>query len=77
MHMPGFAAEVAVYRAHNSYRSVWVESHGSAQAAVTPQRGRGFPCSRCYGICAGAPTSRCDDWCACACRGGTHCGFPD
>ena len=71
--MPGFTAEASLYKATECYKqstwSIFLEAGG----AVKPAR---FPCSRCDDICAGG-TGICDRWCACACRGGTHCGLPD
>jgi hypothetical protein len=75
MKMPGFTAEAAVYATPETYRqNSWGLFIGNG-SAVTPAR-RGFPCSMCDDICAGG-CGICDRWCACACRGGTHCGLPD
>jgi len=74
MKIPGFTAEAAVYATPEIYRqNSWGLFIGNG-GAVRPARG--FPCSRCDDICAGG-TGICDRWCACACRGGTHCGLPD
>jgi hypothetical protein len=74
MRIPGFTAEAALYATPQAYRQyAWSAFVGNGEA-VTPARG--FPCSTCNEICAGG-TFICDRWCACACRGGTHCGNPD
>jgi hypothetical protein len=73
MKLPEFTAEASLYKTKELYRPNGILFGG--EGAVKPARG-GFPCSMCDDICAGG-TSICDRWCACACRGGRHCGHPD
>ena len=73
MKIPGFTAEASLYKAKEPYQANGMGF--GAEGAVKPA-GRGFPCSMCPDICAGG-SGICDRWCACACRGGTHCGLPD
>jgi hypothetical protein len=76
MNLPGFTAEAALQKTSDTYRQGQHRFSVAGEGAITPARGRGFPCSMCDDICAGG-TFICDRWCACACRGGTHCGLPD
>jgi hypothetical protein len=73
MNLPRFNAEASVYQSVGRYQASGIG--GTAEGGVYPAR-RGFPCSMCADICAGG-TGICDRWCACACRGGTHCPPPD
>ena len=73
MNLPGFKAEASLYKTKELYRANRIGF--GAEGAVKPAS-KGFPCSMCHHICAGGSII-CDRWCACACRGGTHCGRPD
>jgi hypothetical protein len=73
MNLPRFSAEESLYQSIGWYQAGWIGR--GAEGGINPAR-LGFPCSMCGDICAGG-TSICDRWCACACRGGTHCGHPD
>jgi hypothetical protein len=74
-HIPGFTAQASLYRATEYYQQGARSNFIQAGGVIEPAK-RGFPCSMCDDICAGG-TGICDRWCACACRGGTHCGHPD
>jgi hypothetical protein len=73
MNLPRFNAEASLWQSVGRYQASGIG--GTAEGGVYPAR-RGFPCSMCAEICAGG-TGICDRWCACECRGGTHCGVPD
>jgi hypothetical protein len=73
MRIPGFTAESSVYTTPETYRqNSWGLALENGRAVTLAS----FPCRRCADICAGG-TGICDRWCACACRGGMHCGHPD
>ena len=73
MNLPRFNAEAALYRSIGPYHASVVGPR--VAGGVNPARFL-LPCSKCADICAGG-TSICYRWCACVCRGGTHCGVPD
>jgi hypothetical protein len=73
MNLPGFKAEASLYKTNKVY---WANRIAFGAEAAFGPASRGFPCATCHVICAGGSII-CERWCACACRGGTHCGRPD